>query len=47
MTSVTVGLNWYDTIRSRVMFNDIHAFLDRNNVQGNVNILAVRFQYAF
>ncbi len=47
LTDITFGLNWYYTIRSRVMFNYIHAFLDRNNVNSNADILAVRFQYAF
>ena len=47
LTDITVGLNWYYTIRSRVMFNYIHAFLDRNNINSNADILAVRFQYAF
>ena len=47
LTDITVGLNWYYTVRSRVMFNYIHAFLDRNNINSNADILAVRFQYAF
>ena len=44
---LTVGLNWYYTTRSRVMFNYVHAFLDRKNLDSNADILAVRYQWAF
>jgi phosphate-selective porin OprO/OprP len=47
LTELTLGLNWYYAIRSRVMFNYIHAFLDRDGLHSNANIFAVRFQYAF
>lgn len=47
MNDITVGLNWYYTVRSRVMLNYIHAMLDRDQQHSNADILAVRFQYAF
>lgn len=47
LTNITFGLNWYYAVRSRVMFNYIHAFLDRDSIQSNADIFAVRFQYAF
>jgi phosphate-selective porin OprO/OprP len=47
LTDLTLGLNWYYAIRSRVMFNYIHAFLDRDGLHSNADIFAVRFQYAF
>jgi len=47
IVDLTVGLNWYYTTRSRVMFNYIHAFLDRKNLDSNADIFAVRYQWAF
>lgn len=47
MTDYTVGLNWYYTVRSRVMFNYIRSDLDRGGVRSSADIAAVRFQYAF
>jgi phosphate-selective porin OprO/OprP len=52
LTDLTVGLNWYYTTRSRVMFNYIHAFLDAKGLNStttasNADILAVRYQWAF
>ena len=44
---LTVGLNWYYTTRSRVMFNYVHAFLDRKNLDSNADLFAVRYQWAF
>lgn len=47
LTDLTLGVNWYYTLRSRVMFNYIHAFLDRKDLYSNADVFAVRFQYAF
>lgn len=47
MTNYSVGMNWYYTFRSRVMFDFIHSNLDRNGVDSFANIFATRFQYAF
>ena len=52
LTDLTVGMNWYYTTRSRVMFNYIHAFLDAKGLNStatnsNADILAVRYQWAF
>lgn len=47
MTDITAGLNWYYTVRSRVMFNYIRSNLDRGGVRSHADILAMRFQYAF
>lgn len=47
MVDITAGLNWYYTVRSRVMFNYIHSILDRGGIRSHADILAVRFQYAF
>lgn len=47
LTDLTLGLNWNYAVRSRVMFNYIHAFLDRSSLRSNADIFAVRFQVAF
>ncbi|MCE9526592.1 MAG: OprO/OprP family phosphate-selective porin [Planctomycetales bacterium] len=47
MTDLTLGTNFYYAVRSRVMFNYIHSFLDRNNVNSNADIVAMRFQFTF
>jgi phosphate-selective porin OprO/OprP len=47
LTDLTFGMNWYYTVRSRVMFNYTHAFLDRKHIHSNADICGVRFQYAF
>ncbi len=47
MTNFTAGMNWYYTVRSRIMFDYIHAGLDRNGVDSSAHIFASRFQYAF
>ena len=47
LTDLNVGLNWYYAVRSRVMFDYIHAFLDRSNIHSNADIFGVRFQYTF
>lgn len=47
MTNFSAGLNWYYTIRSRIMFDYVHAGLDRNGVDSAAHIFATRFQYAF
>lgn len=47
MNDITAGLNWYYTVRSRVMFNYIRSNLDRGGVRSHADILAMRFQYAF
>ncbi len=47
LTNLTCGLNWNYAVRSRVMLNYIHSFLDRDSVNSNADIFAVRLQYAF
>ncbi len=47
MTNLTCGLNWNYAVRSRVMLNYIHSFLDRDSVNSNTDIFAMRLQYAF
>lgn len=47
VTDLTLGMNFYYAVRSRVMFNYIHSYLDRNNVSSNADIVAMRFQFAF
>ena len=47
LTDVNFGLNWYYAVRSRVMFDDTHAFLDRSRIRSNADIFGVRFQYTF
>ncbi len=47
LTNLTCGLNWNYAVRSRVMLNYIHSFLERNSVNSNADIFAVRLQYAF
>ena len=40
-------MNFYYAVRSRLMFNYIHSYLDRSNVNNNADIVAKRFQFAF
>jgi phosphate-selective porin OprO/OprP len=47
LTDMTFGLNWYYAVRSRVMFNYIHAFLDRSSLRSHADIFSVRFQFTF
>lgn len=47
MLNMTFGLNWYYAVRSRVMFNYIHSFLDRGGVDSTADMFATRFQFAF
>lgn len=47
LTDVNFGLNWYYAVRSRVMFDYTHAFLDRSSIRSNADIFGVRFQYTF
>ncbi len=47
LTDVTLGLNWYLATRTRVMFNYIHAFLDRANLYSNADIFSTRLQVNF
>jgi phosphate-selective porin OprO/OprP len=47
VTDLTLGMNFYYAVRSRIMFNYIHSFLDRNNVNSDADIVAVRLQFAF
>lgn len=47
MLNMTLGLNWYYAVRSRVMFNYIHSFLDRGGVDSTADMFATRFQFAF
>lgn len=47
VTDLTLGLNFYYAVRSRLMFNYVHSFLDRNNVNSHADIVGMRFQFAF
>lgn len=47
MTNLTLGLNWYCAVRTRVMFNYIHSYLDRNQRNGTADMVAMRLQFAF
>jgi phosphate-selective porin OprO/OprP len=47
LDNVTLGLAWNYAVRCRVMFNYIHAFLDRGGRDSNADIVATRFQVAF
>lgn len=46
LTDVTFGLNWYFATRNRLMFNYIHAFLDRG-LYSNADIFSTRLQVNF
>jgi phosphate-selective porin OprO/OprP len=46
LTNVTFGLNWYFATRNRLMFNYIHAFLDRG-LYSNADIFSTRLQVNF
>jgi phosphate-selective porin OprO/OprP len=47
LTDLTLGLNWNYAVRSRVMFNYIHAFLDRGGLNSNADIFSTRLQFTF
>jgi len=48
MTNLTVGLNWYWNPYTRVMFEWIHPFLNRNDIgAAEADILGMRMQYDF
>jgi phosphate-selective porin OprO/OprP len=47
MTNVSLGLNWYYAVRSRVMLDYIHSFLNRDGLDSSADIVAMRFAYAF
>lgn len=47
LQDMTLGLNWYLAPRTRVMFNYIHAFLDRNQTNSNADIVSTRLQIVF
>jgi phosphate-selective porin OprO/OprP len=47
MTIFSAGLNWYYTVRSRIMFDYVHPLLDRGGRDSAANIFAMRFQVAF
>lgn len=47
MTNFTAGLNWYCAVRTRVMLNYIHSYLDRNGRNGTADMVAMRLQFAF
>jgi phosphate-selective porin OprO/OprP len=44
LNDVTLGVNWYLNFQSRVMFNYIHAFLNRYNQPSNADVFATRVQ---
>ncbi|MBI5760192.1 MAG: hypothetical protein HZA46_16870 [Planctomycetales bacterium] len=47
LTDLTLGLNWNYAVRSRVMFNYIHAFLDRGGLNSHADIFSTRLQFTF
>lgn len=47
MTDITLGVNWYLAPRVRLMFNYVHAFLDRGGLSSNADIFGTRMQYVF
>lgn len=47
LNNMALGLNWYYAVRCRVMFDYVHAFLNRGGLNGNADAFAVRFQFAF
>jgi phosphate-selective porin len=47
LQDLTFGLNWYLNPYTKVMFNYIHAFLDRNGVDSDADIFATRVHIDF
>ncbi len=45
--NVTVGLNWYLNPNTRIMWNYVHANIDSDVYDGDLNIFQTRFQLAF
>lgn len=45
--NVTVGLNWYLNPNTRVMWNYVHANIDSDVYDGDLNVFQTRFQLAF
>ncbi len=45
--NITIGLNWHLNPNTRIMWNYIHADLDSNVYDGDLNIFQTRFQVAF
>lgn len=43
----TVGLNWYLNANTRVRFNYIHATVNHDLYDGDLNVFQTRFQYHF
>ncbi len=44
LNDVTLGLNWYMNFQTRLMFNYIHAFLNRHNVPSDADVFSTRAQ---
>jgi len=44
VNDVTLGLNWYLNFQTKLMFNYIHAFLNRQNTPSDADIFATRAQ---
>lgn len=47
LTDWTVGLNWYWNPRTKLQFNYIHAWLDRDTGNSEADVIAVRAQADF
>lgn len=45
--NVTLGLNWYLNPNTKVMFNYIHAGIDHDLYDDDLDILQARFQFMF
>lgn len=44
LNDFTFGVNWYLNFQARIMFNYVHAFLNRNNIASNADVFSTRAQ---